>query len=139
MVHNSFLQSFTEEGFLGGTLFLGAFVCGISTLSRWGPPGDGRGGEPVLSPEMQRLRLYMLAIAVALGVGMMSLSRSYTAFPYLILGLIAAYCRLAARAHPDFVPPLNSRLAIRLAGLGIVFLFSMKLFVTVFARWDVAR
>jgi putative inorganic carbon (hco3(-)) transporter len=137
VVHNSFLHSFTEEGFFGGAFFLGAFVCALMAMSGSRNPDPGSGGVVGLGQETQRLQLHLLAILVALTVGMLSLSRSYSPLPYLILGLIAAYCQYLTRVAPGLVPRLTGRLSLRLAGIGIAFLLAMKLFVTVFARWDV--
>jgi hypothetical protein len=54
VAHNSFVHAFTELGFFGGALFLGAFVAALVMLHRLrqlpSPSGRGVGGEGVLSP-----------------------------------------------------------------------------------------
>jgi len=80
------------------------------------------------------MRLQLLAIAVTVAVGLLSLSRPYSQLPYLVLGVVAAYGEVANHVSPGSVPRLSGRLVFALAGLAIVFLVAVKLFVTVFAR-----
>ncbi len=134
VVHNSFLHCFTEEGFFGGMFFLGAFASGIATLNRRKPPQSSLNHASPVDPEMERMRLQLLAIAVTVAVGLLSLSRPYSQLPYLVLGVVAAYGEVANHVSPGSVPRLSGRLVFALAGLAIVFLVAVKLFVTVFAR-----
>src|SRR5262249_27232216 len=60
VAHNSFIHCFAELGFLGGTLFLGAFLIALGTIYRLGRPG-----VVIADPSLQRLRPYLLAILAA--------------------------------------------------------------------------
>jgi hypothetical protein len=86
-----------------------------------------------LPPALKRLRTPVMASLVGLGVGMLSLSRAYTLTPYLVLGVVAVYLRVASSAVPAAVPRLNSALVLRIAGLGALFLAAADVFVRVFA------
>ena len=93
VAHNSFIHCYTELGLLGGTFFLGAFYLAAWSLVRLG----GKGVPPV-SPELARLRPYVLAIVVGYAGGLMSLSCPYYIPTYTVLGLASVYIRLAERA-----------------------------------------
>jgi hypothetical protein len=131
VAHNSFIHAYTELGFFGGSFFLGAFAYTLATLRRL---GSRRGNG--LSPNLRRLRPYLLAIVTAMVVGMMSLSRVYSLPVYIVLGIAAVYFRLACVSAPSLVPRVNQRLAMRYLLLGLVFLPVAHLFVTLFAVWD---
>lgn len=126
VAHNSFIHAYTELGVPGGTLFLAAFVLPVVTLHRLG-------GTNRLSPALRRLRTPVMASLVGLCVGMISLSRVYTLTPYLVLGLVAVYFRLAAPAAPGAVPRLTPRRVVRTAVFGALFLVAADVFVRLFA------
>jgi O-antigen ligase len=119
VAHNSFLHGFTETGFFGGTFFLAAFV-----LALWGMVArtpDAR--------ELFGLRACVLAMVAAWVAGMLSLSRSYVPPTFLILGLAAAYLNLAARDPDRPRVRLSVRLALGMAGLSVVYLCGIYVFV----------
>ena len=94
VAHNSFLQCYTELGLFGGTFFLGAFCSAALSLMRLGR-------QPWrTSPEVIRLRPYVMAMVGAYAAGNLSLSRSYVLPTYLVLGMAAAYIRIAAGRNP---------------------------------------
>jgi putative inorganic carbon (hco3(-)) transporter len=120
VAHNSFIQSFAELGIAGGACFLGAFGMAILALHRT----NVRGADP----ELARLRPVLLAIVIGYAIGLLTLSRAYTASTYLILGLAAAYINLTPRLKPL---RLDARFAERLATASILFVAATYLFVRV--------
>jgi O-antigen ligase len=121
VAHNSYLHAFTELGFVGGTLFLGAFFLILLNLVRAASEDH----------ELARLRPYILGTTAAYAAGLLSLSRTYTVPAYLTVGIATAYLRLAS---PD-VQPLNVKTARLLTVTSIVFLAAVYLFVRIFVRW----
>jgi hypothetical protein len=78
--HNSYLQNFAELGFIGGTLFLGAFVTAIVGL------------VPDRSSESAPSHLHgaVFAALIAYCVGIFTLSRQFVAPTFLMLGMATA-------------------------------------------------
>lgn len=120
VAHNSFIQSFAELGFVGGACFLGAFAMAILAVHRTNV-GNAEG-------ELASLRPVMLAIVVGYAIGLLALSRAYTASTYLILGLTAAYVNLTPPLEPL---RLDRRFAKRLAMASVLFIAATYVFVRV--------
>jgi O-antigen ligase len=97
VAHNSYVQSFAELGFVGGTLFLGtmwfAFM-GFKSMRRM-----LRSGRYLqVSAEFRRLHPYMLAILVGYATSIYSISRQYVIPTYMILGISNAYFLVGMRS-----------------------------------------
>ncbi len=122
VAHNSFVHTFTELGFFGGTLFAGAFGCAILGSRKAGRTGDRL---------TQSLRPCLLAIITAYGVALLSLSRAYVTPTYGILGLGAAYTALAADPPPLRI---SARFLLRLALGGVATLGTLYLAARFLAR-----
>jgi len=146
VAHNSYVHSYAELGFVGGTLFLGAFLlpltalCSAATQSRLAPLGlgsrrDARAlrqaavTELTADPRLWRLRACLLGITVAYAVGIFTLSRVYSLSTYLILGLLNAMALLRAARNPAVLPPLSFRLSGSLLGASILWLAFLYFFV----------
>jgi O-antigen ligase len=128
VAHNSFIQAYTELGIFGGILFLGAFVYPLGVLHRLGSRTARK-----MCPTLHRLRPYVLASATSMMGGMLSLTRVYTLTPYVILGVVTVFLRLASPAVPSLVPRSTPRVAFRLLVLGMLFLAGAEVFVRIFA------
>jgi hypothetical protein len=124
--HNSFVQCYTELGFVGGACFVGAFA-----LALWAPYRLGSARLPTPDPGLSLLRPCVLALVAAYVVGMLSSTRSYSVPTYLLLGLSAAYGGLASAHLPEPFARLNGRLVARLAGLGAAVLAATYVFVRI--------
>jgi putative inorganic carbon (hco3(-)) transporter len=118
VAHNSFIQSYAELGFVGGACFLGAFILAIN--------GVRRTTVRESDPQLARLRPYILGIVAGYGIGLLALSRAYTVPTYLALGIAAAYINLTPRAVPL---RLDKRFIQRLAGISVLFIVAIYLFV----------
>jgi O-antigen ligase len=129
VAHNSFVHTFAELGFLGGTAFLGAFALAFRTVQQTRAAST--------ESEITRLRPYLLAIITGYAVGMLSLSRAYVVPTYLVLALAVAYSQIA-RAAPAATPfpRVGTRLVLRLSALSVTFLAATYAFVRLFVRWD---
>jgi O-antigen ligase len=131
VAHNSFIHCFTELGFFGGTLFLGAFYLAVREVYRYGRGPFGG----ILDPDLRRLQPYVLAIVAAAIAGMMSLSRSYVTPTYMYLALPTAFLQLASGSALVPVQRFDSRLVRRLVIIGVLFLLTMQVFVRTFVHF----
>ncbi len=137
VVHNSYLQCFTELGFLGGVLFLGAFVHAMLSLHRLGRPALAANAAADVVPhekmQMLRLRPYLAGILAAYAIGMFSLSRAYVTPTYLVLGVCAVYLRIV-----DHRAQLTGRFDVRfvrgMAMAGVLLVAVVYVFVHLFAN-----
>jgi O-antigen ligase len=129
LVHNSFLQCYAEMGMIGGTIFSGAFY-----LAVWGPYRLKDYFRTIADPQIRRLQPYLLAIMVGSIVGMFSSTRSFRVDTYLLLGVAAAYLRIAGDAAPASRLKLDKPLMCRLGILGIVCVGAFNIYVRVAAR-----
>jgi putative inorganic carbon (hco3(-)) transporter len=130
--HNSFVHTFAELGYFGGTLFVGMYACAY-----WGLRRADRFRRQISDPRLRRMGPYLFGIAAGYAVGMFSLSRAYINPTYLIPGLVVAYLRLVAAATPVPVPlpRLDARLAGRLIATSAAALVMLYIYVRMFARF----
>jgi putative inorganic carbon (hco3(-)) transporter len=133
VAHNSFVQSYTELGLLGGTLFLGLFYASARPL--WRASREGGGLQEQENGTLRRLNPYMMAILCAYAVGLLSLSRGYVVPTFLVLGMMAVHARLAARDAGTGMERFDLRLIGRVALASVVFLVCIYLFIRAFVRW----
>jgi putative inorganic carbon (HCO3(-)) transporter len=129
VAHNSFINTYTELGFVGGTVFLSAFY-----LAGWPLVRLGGRGVPALSPELRAMRPYVLAVVAGYAGGLMSLSNAYIIPTYTVLGLAAVFVRLAEEDLGVPVARLNGPLALRLAALSVGAVVVIQVGVRVLAR-----
>jgi O-antigen ligase len=135
VAHNSFIHSYTELGFIGGTLFLGAFwfaVKGLYDLRNCLEPIE-QGSD--VDNELRRLYPFLAAMLIAYTIGICFLSRSYIVPTYMLLGLAVVYLRLRAVQLPNAMPILKTFVWPRLAGLSCGFLIGAYTFVRMFVQW----
>jgi O-antigen ligase len=123
--HNSFLQAYADMGIFGGILFVGAFYLAALTLLR-------AENAPVVSPEMRRLRPYLLATVAGSMMSLFTLCLTYLIPTYLILGLATAYSGVARASERGPLLRWDLTLCRRLAvvgvsGLGMIYV-CMRLF-----------
>jgi O-antigen ligase len=117
VAHNSFIQTFTETGVFGGTIFVGAMIVPIlvclDMLKKF---------PRAAFPELATWNFTILAICVGYVVGMFSLSRNYTVPAYLPPGLAAALSAIAMRKYPPFRTPLDRALLRRVCVISLLLL-----------------
>lgn len=132
VAHNSFVHSFAELGFFGGAVFLAAFYLPVSFLRENGRPHAQRGwSNTAVAQDLRDWRACVLAVIVSFGIGLCSLSRAYTVTTYIILGIAAAYTHLCI-VHGAYPAPLPVGVMLRrVAGMSVVFLVAVWLFVKV--------
>lgn len=133
VTHNSFVDSYVEMGFLGGTLFLGCFYVAIVGIYR-----VGSSGSPLLNVELRRMRPYVLTLVSVWAVGLLSLSRGHVVPTYTVLGIGAAYAGLGAEYTPRDVrlPRWGARLVPTLVTVSVGFVATTYAFVRVMVRWS---
>lgn len=88
VAHNSFLQTFTELGFLGGAAFIGLYWVGARSLL-----------EPCDDDTLEHFRGFLFAALIGYAVGLMTLSRQFQGPTFLMLGMIAAGDNVHHRSH----------------------------------------
>lgn len=91
LAHNSYLQAFGDLGFVGGMLFLGAFLFAFRAMVRL------RGDRvSVVDPDQRHLYPFLLGALTAYMTGMMSLSLCYVLPTYFIAALPVVFTRMTA-------------------------------------------
>lgn len=126
VAHNSYVHSYAELGFLGGTLFCGAFYLAVAGIGRLKLAGE-------MFDELRSLRLCLLPVLAAYMVGLYSLSRTYGDATYVIFGIMAALLALAA-TEGAITPRVSFKLAKRLVLVSVACVFYFEIFVRVFAK-----
>jgi O-antigen ligase len=124
VAHNSYVHSYAELGFFGGTLFLltwliPIFCCRKSEMS------------PTAGQLAWRLRPCVLAIVVAYAVGLFSLSRDYVAPTYLSIGIGCAFCALTCSRGENSWAVVNRRLVFKAVLAGVLMIGFLYTFVRV--------
>lgn len=112
VVHNSYLQAFSEMGLFGGAIFAGLVTSVLVGLWRARPHSD----------ELRRMRPCVTAIVASYAMGLMSLSRCYTVPTQLVIALGATYLSLAASSGGVVVPPFSARFVARVVVLSLAVL-----------------
>jgi putative inorganic carbon (hco3(-)) transporter len=128
VAHNSFVHTFAELGFFGGTLFVGTVYAAFAAMCKM------RKDDVVERlGEVGRWRPCLMAALVAYLVGMCSLSRPYQIPTYLVLGLMATFCGIAANRIPSLVEHMSLALARRTIFVSSAVLVFFYVFVRLFA------
>lgn len=132
VAHNSYVHSFVELGFVGGTLFFGCFFMPAYTFFLM-----KKFGFQITHPELRRLFPYVAAVLAEWSMGMCSLSRCYTPSTYMVAGLCASFVNLVGFYRPSPRPliVLNANVAKAWATCSAGLLFGAYVFVRLFARW----
>jgi putative inorganic carbon (HCO3(-)) transporter len=124
--HNSFIESYVELGFPGGSFFNCAFL--LVTYGLWRAKTKP---IAVANPALLQLHPYLLSIIVATIVSQFSSSREYSTPTYMYLGMASAYLTLAGRHDPRFIvrvtPGLVARLVVASACVLVFFHVYTKL------------
>jgi O-antigen ligase len=131
VTHNSYLQAFAELGFIGGSLFISAFVYSIwamARLKKFAPFMD--------DPALARFHPYLLGGFTSYAVGFMTLSRDYVEATYLMLALVAIYLSIADACRPGCMPRVSGKLVKWGIGVGVTYVVVMYLFINVTAKWS---
>jgi O-antigen ligase len=131
VAHNSYVNSYTELGFFGGTFFLGAFFHALWALRRL-----GNHSAAWIHPELQRLRPYVMAIVAAYGAGLLSLSRAYVVPTYMIFGLAASSIRIGTIYAPSPSLRVNARFLARLGAVSVGFMIVITMMIRLFAHHE---
>lgn len=132
VAHNSFVHSFVELGFFGGTLFFGCFFLPALTFYLM-----KRHQFRIEHPELRRMFPYIAALVAEWCVGMCSLSRCYVPPTYMVAGIAASYINLVGyyRTSPRPLLRLNAYSLRPWLACSAALLLSAYAFVKVFARW----
>jgi hypothetical protein len=130
VAHNSFVHTYAELGFFGGTCFAGAFYAAIAGVTRLGRAQVEFSDQVVL-----QLRPYVLAMICSFCVGLFSLSRPYTITTYVAFGVAASYLRVAEQRTSIAGIQFDSHFVKRLLFVGIGCVVFLYLFVRAFVRF----
>ncbi|MDB5357474.1 MAG: hypothetical protein JWN24_3927 [Phycisphaerales bacterium] len=127
VAHNSYVHSYAELGFFGGTVFVGAFYLAFTEISALRPAKT-----PRVPAELRALRLCLLPVLGAYMMGIYSLSRGYGNSTYLVLGFAGAFLALIAASGIRTPCPSYPR-ARRLVLVSVGCVLYFELFVRIFA------
>ncbi len=131
VAHNSFIHTYVELGFFGGTLFFGCFFfAGIALYKMLDPQ------LPLYHRDLKRMHPYITAMLVAAAMSMMSLSRCYVPITYLVIGLGAAYITLVNKhlEPAQYLVYWNRSTVKKLIGTSFCLLCCMYIGVKILAR-----
>lgn len=128
VAHQSFIHCFTELGWIGGTLFLGAFYFALKGMFAL------RHRVEDVDPDLRRLYPFLAATLISYTIGISFLSRSYIVPTYLMLGLAVVYLRLYATQTTVPMPAWTFSTWPRLAGISCSFLVASFVFVRILVR-----
>ena len=92
------------------------------------------GGCEIADSDLKRLHPYLTGAVTGYAVGMFSLTLNYIVPTYMILGLAAAWNRVATTRPPTPPAPFDLRLVRRFLALSLFFLVVLTLFVRVFFK-----
>jgi putative inorganic carbon (hco3(-)) transporter len=125
VVHNSYIQAYSELGFFGGTIFLGAFYCALVTLHRL-----GLCKRQIVDPDLERLRPYLVGLIGGFMGCMLTMSLTDMLPTYTILGLATVYRRVTVLQPPlPSLPRFNAGLILRMATVSALTLIVFRLYV----------
>lgn len=128
VAHNSYLHTFAELGFLGGTCFVGAFWIVLAALGRLGA------GRRILDPDLRHLYPYLLGAIAGYATGMMSLTLVYILPTYSILALATVYLGMVRTDPPAAAMHLDARLVQRMVLASVCCLAGLYVFVRIFVN-----
>ena len=129
-VHNSFIQTYSDLGFVGATLFVGVFYHAYHRLFQLRPRSS-----VVADSSLEVMRPYIMAAMTGYVITMMSTNHPYAVATYGILGMGAVYIRLADADQPPPGKWLTGRLIRRWIFVSFVFLVGNMLYVNFFVRY----
>jgi hypothetical protein len=132
VAHNSYLQSFSEWGFCGGMFFLGAAALaflGMYRISRPVTTTRGIVSPQIVDADLHQLYPYMLGAVTAYATGMLMLTLNTLVTTYTFLGLAGLFLAMTATRPAVARDRFDAALLVRLAGLGVLFLAGMFVFV----------
>ena len=130
VAHNSYVHTYAELGFFGGTLFVGAFYTGL-----WGVWRLGKEGVIIYDRLTMQMRPYIWAMICSYSVGMLSLSRPYTVTTYLVFGVAGAYLRIADLRASIAGLRFDSQFVQRLLFVGVAWVVILYMFIRLTVRW----
>jgi hypothetical protein len=124
VAHNSFVNTYTEQGFLGGSLYFGCYLYALATLARLGSPSI-----TIHDPEIKQLRPFILAMLVSYTVSEMSVTHPFNVVTYAILGLASAVILVADPQSPVSGLEFDGRLVWRVFRASAFFLIALIAFM----------
>lgn len=125
VAHNSYIQAYSELGFFGGTLFVGAYYLALLGLHRVGSCQD-----QIIDPELRRFRPYLIGLVGGFMTCMVSMSLTDMLPTYTVLAMVAVYLRVTTIRPPlPNLPQFSSGLVLRLAGVSALTLVAFRLYV----------
>ncbi len=129
VAHNTFVQTYVELGFLGGTCLFGQYFCCLANLAKL---GSTKVSLP--DPTMRRLQPFILAALASFTTSEMSLTNPFSLVTYVMFGLANAFIRLADPSPPLTDLLLNRKLFYRIIVLSGLFLLSLVVFTKLSVR-----
>jgi hypothetical protein len=130
VAHNAFVQTYTDLGFFGGTLFVGQYFYCLMNLAKL---GSKRFTLP--DPELRRLHPFFLALLAGFATSEMSVTNAFSPVNYTMFGLATAFIRLADPSPPlpDLV--LSWTLVRRVILFSCLFLVALYIFIRMNLRY----
>ncbi|MFO0891128.1 MAG: O-antigen ligase family protein [Isosphaeraceae bacterium] len=119
-IHNSFIQAYSDLGFLGGTAFFSAFAHLLGRLYKL-QHRPARNQDATLT----RMRPYVTALLAAYAITAMTVNFTYIMSTYVVLGIGACHVQLSDADRPPPGESLGGALLLRWALSSLGFLVLM--------------
>ena len=129
VAHNSYLHTYAELGFFGGTLFFGSFFLALDSMRRIDTNQQSPAAEA-----LTQLRPCVAGLIAGYATGVFSLSRPYMVPTYLVFGLGASFMYLATSTG-QLKLRFDRKLMTRLTGASAACLVGIYVLVKVFVRF----
>ncbi len=130
VAHNAFVQTYTELGFLGGTLLFGQYLWCLKNLTKLGSRQ-----VTLPDPEVRRVRPFLLATLASYATSEMSLTNPFGLLTYVMFGLATVCIRLADPSPPLPDLLLNRTLIRRMIVFSGLFLAALYVFTKLSVRY----
>jgi O-antigen ligase len=132
VAHNSYLQTFSELGFVAGILFLGATFVAVSGLYRLRRP-VAAAGRPVVpqfvDTDLQQIYPYITGAILAYATGMLTLTLTPLVTTYGFLGLAGLFLSLTVTRPSVPRDRFDALLLVKFVVLSVFYLAAVFAFV----------
>jgi hypothetical protein len=129
-MHNAFLSTYAELGFLGGTLLFGQYFFCLTNLR-----AIGSKRTTITDPEMHRLQPFLMASLASFATSEMTLTNPISPVTYVMFGLATAFIRVADPIPPPSDIVLSGVLARKVIRYSVLFLAALYAFVRLSVRY----
>ncbi|MBX9680589.1 MAG: O-antigen ligase family protein [Gemmataceae bacterium] len=131
LAHNSYLQSFSDTGLMGGILFLGAFTFAFFSMNRYASFQR----VWILDPDSKRMHACIMGATAVYGMGMLTLTLNYIVVTFFALAVPIAFVNMIRTAPRIEDERLTLETGARTFAIAIAFLAFTYILVRLFRNY----